>query len=58
MDSEKILVLSEGEVVESGNHQTLYADVNGKYRKMWDSQLQAAMKESPSMVELMKMGTK
>ena len=58
MDSEKILVLSEGEVVESGNHQTLYADVNGKYRKMWDSQLQAAMKESPSTVELMKMGTK
>ena len=58
MDSEKILVLSEGEVVESGNHQTLYADVNEKYRKMWDSQLQAAMKESPSTVELMKMGTK
>jgi ATP-binding cassette, subfamily B, heavy metal transporter len=57
MDSDKILVLSGGEVVESGNHQTLYADVNGKYRKMWDSQLQAAMKESPSTVELMKMGT-
>jgi ABC-type transport system involved in Fe-S cluster assembly fused permease/ATPase subunit len=58
MDSDRILVLSGGEVVESGNHQTLYADVNGKYRKMWDSQLQAAMKESPSTVELMEMGNK
>ena len=48
-----ILVLSDGEIVERGNHQTLYANVNGKYRKMWDSQLQVAMKESPSTAQLM-----
>lgn len=53
MDSDVILVLSDGEIVERGNHQTLYANVNGKYRKMWDSQLQVAMKESPSTAQLM-----
>ena len=39
MDSDQILVLKEGEVVERGDHVTLHAKEGGLYRDMWDQQL-------------------
>ncbi len=37
VDSDNIIVLSEGEIVEQGNHQQLLA-LQGKYSKMWQLQ--------------------
>jgi len=39
MDSDQILVLKEGEIVEVGNHVTLHGKQNGLYRDMWEQQL-------------------
>ncbi len=35
-DSEQIIVLNEGCIVEKGTHQKLKAN-NGLYKKMWDA---------------------
>jgi len=40
-DSDNIIVMSEGEIIEQGNHQQLLA-LQGKYSKMW--QLQQSVK--------------
>jgi ATP-binding cassette subfamily B protein len=37
IDSDNIIVMSEGEIVEQGNHQQLLA-LQGKYSKMWQLQ--------------------
>ena len=37
VDSDNIIVMSEGEIVEQGNHQQLLA-LKGKYSKMWQLQ--------------------
>lgn len=37
VDSDKIIVMNDGEIVEQGNHQELLA-LNGKYSKMWQLQ--------------------
>ncbi|MBL4940617.1 MAG: ABC transporter ATP-binding protein/permease [Colwellia sp.] len=37
VDSDNIIVMSEGEIVEQGNHQQLLA-LQGKYSKMWQLQ--------------------
>ncbi len=37
VDSDKIIVMNEGVIVEEGNHQELLA-LNGKYSKMWQLQ--------------------
>ena len=39
MDSDQILVLKEGEIVERGDHVALHAKEGGLYRDMWDQQL-------------------
>lgn len=39
MDSDQILVLKEGEVVERGEHTDLLAKPGGLYKDMWDQQL-------------------
>lgn len=39
-DSDNIIVMSEGEIVEQGNHQQLLA-LEGKYSKMWQLQQSA-----------------
>jgi len=39
MDSDNILVLKEGEIVESGDHVTLHGKQRGLYRDMWEQQL-------------------
>ena len=41
MDSDQILVLKEGEVVERGEHTDLLAKPGGLYKDMWDQQLNA-----------------
>lgn len=38
-DADRILVMQDGELVESGNHETLY-EKGGRYRKLWDSYAQ------------------
>ncbi len=40
VDSDNIIVMSEGEIVEQGNHQQLLA-LQGKYSKMWQLQQSA-----------------
>jgi len=37
IDSDNIIVMNEGEIIEQGNHQTLLA-LQGKYSKMWQLQ--------------------
>lgn len=37
VDSDNIIVLNEGEIIEQGNHEQLLA-LNGKYSKMWQLQ--------------------
>jgi ATP-binding cassette subfamily B protein len=37
VDSDKIIVMNDGEIAEQGNHQELLA-LNGKYSKMWQLQ--------------------
>jgi len=45
-NSENIIVLDEGRIIEQGNHQMLL-DKNGLYKKMYDrQQLEAAIEES------------
>jgi len=39
MDSDQILVLKEGQIVERGDHVTLHAKEDGLYRDMWEQQL-------------------
>jgi len=39
MDSDQIIVLKEGEIVERGDHVTLHDKQNGLYRDMWEQQL-------------------
>jgi len=39
VDADKIVVLEQGEIVESGNHQQLLA-LNGRYQQMWHNQEQ------------------
>jgi len=39
VDADKIVVLEQGEIVESGNHQQLLA-LNGRYQQMWYNQEQ------------------
>lgn len=38
-DADRILVMQDGELVESGNHEALY-EKGGRYRKLWDSYAQ------------------
>ena len=38
-DADSILVMQDGELVESGNHEALY-EKGGRYRKLWDSYAQ------------------
>lgn len=38
-DSDKIIVLENGKIIEEGNHRDLIK-LKGKYKKMWDIQLQ------------------
>jgi ATP-binding cassette, subfamily B (MDR/TAP), member 7 len=38
MDADKILVLDQGRIVESGTHFELLDIPNGKYKNLWDSQ--------------------
>lgn len=38
-DADRILVMQDGELVESGNHEALYKK-GGRYRKLWDSYAQ------------------
>jgi ABC-type glutathione transport system ATPase component len=40
MNSDNILVLKQGEIVEQGTHNNLLA-ANGEYARMWNSQQQA-----------------
>ncbi len=35
-NSDRILVMNQGKIIEEGNHESLFAK-NGYYRKMWDS---------------------
>jgi len=37
VDSDKIIVMNDGEIVEQGSHQDLLT-LNGKYSKMWQLQ--------------------
>ncbi len=44
VDADEILVMEHGEIIERGTHQKLYEE-NGKYRNMWDMQLQDETEE-------------
>ena len=41
-DADRIVVLHQGKVVESGNHQTLYA-LKGEYYRLWQANLPTAL---------------
>ena len=43
-NADKIYVLEDGRIIESGTHQTLYNTPNGKYRGMYDAQYQFSQK--------------
>jgi ATP-binding cassette, subfamily B, multidrug efflux pump len=38
MQSDRILVLDKGEIIEQGNHQELLKNPNGAYKKLYDAQ--------------------
>lgn len=44
IDSDEIIVLSKGKIVERGDHQTLLS-LNGEYKKLWDKQSQQSEKK-------------
>ena len=46
--ADKILVLSEGSLVEEGRHDELLAQPGGLYRRMWDEQAKAHSWKLPS----------
>jgi ABC-type transport system involved in Fe-S cluster assembly fused permease/ATPase subunit len=51
IDADKIVVMDQGRVVESGTHQQLLAD-EGVYAAMWKAQLQAKEKEAVQKEEV------
>lgn len=38
--SDEILVMDSGEIVQSGSHEKLLADADGKYHELWNAQAQ------------------
>jgi len=43
VDCDEIIVLSEGSVAERGTHNSLLSLPNGKYKQLWNAQLQASL---------------
>ena len=44
-DADEILVFDGGKIVQQGNHDSLIADVDGKYNRLWQAQAQYYEKE-------------
>lgn len=42
MDADCILVVKNGEIVESGTHEAMLSHGNGAYKELWDAQLKLA----------------
>jgi len=49
VNSEQIIVLDQGEVVEKGTHQEL-VEMDGKYKKLWEHQQQKSKEEEKEIV--------
>ncbi|HWV59862.1 MAG TPA: ABC transporter ATP-binding protein, partial [Sphingopyxis sp.] len=47
---DRILVFDQGRVIEDGDHETLLANADGQYRRLFDRQSGNIVDEAPALV--------